>query len=135
MQPEKKLEGGQVAKLEIMEVTPVQSASGQKKKNSGRLWMALGYTMLLLSILGGSFIGPSSNLLTTKNGWVKTLWAHILRVFYCLPLVVAEVIMTKDYCKKVKDSLTKKNIASMLVAPIVFGYAQYALIYGADNIV
>ena len=53
--------------------------------------------MLTLSVIGGSFIGPASNLLTTEQNWLKTQYAHALRVFWCIPLVIGEIIFKKDY--------------------------------------
>ena len=74
-------------------------------------------------------------MLETESGWVKTQWVHILRVFYCLPLMIAEIIAINEYSKKLKSALTKKHILGLLLTPVVFGYAQFALIYGADNII
>ena len=89
--------------------------------------------MLALSVLGGALIGPTSNLISPEIGWVKVHWVHFLRMFYCLPLVMAEVVSTKDYAKIIRSNLSKKHVAGLLVTPIIFGFAQFAIIYGADN--
>ena len=89
--------------------------------------------MLALSVVGGAMIGPSSNLISPENGWVKVHWVHFIRIFYCLPLVMAEAVSTKDYAEMIRSNLTKKHIAGLFVTPMIFCFAQFALIYGADN--
>ena len=115
------------------ETAKIDEKPDDSNQMRGRLWKLLGFIMLFLSVLGGSLIGPSSNLVSPESGWVKVHWVHFLRTFYCMPLVVAEILTTKDYGQVIRSNLSKKNIAGLLVTPMIFGFAQFALIYGADN--
>ena len=91
--------------------------------------------MLVLSVLAGSFIGPSSNMLQTEQTWLKTSWAHALRAIYCIPLVIVEVSCTKDYMARVRAGLTRRNILGTLFTPILYCYWNFGLIYGAANMI
>ena len=97
--------------------------------------IALGCVILLLSILGGSFIGPSSNLLTTEISWIKTNYAHALRILYCIPLVIAEVIFKKDYKLKMKSALTRRNIITLMFTPMLYCFWNFGLLFGAANMI
>ena len=68
----------------------------------GILWFILGVLTLSLSILGGSLIGPTSNMLDIEASWIKTQWTYALRFIYCFPLAVIEAICTKGYLAKLK---------------------------------
>ena len=97
--------------------------------------MVLGVTVLLLSNIGGSFIGPSSNLLKTEQTWIKSLWAYALRVLYCTPLVIAEIIIKKDYKLKIKSAITRRNVCILLSIPMLHACWNFGLLYGAANMI
>ena len=75
--------------------------------------------IIVLSVLGGSFIGPSSNMLDVKISWLKVQWGCALRMLYCFPCVIIEALITKNYWKKLKNGLTRKTVIGILVTPIL----------------
>ena len=91
--------------------------------------------MLTLSVIGGSFIGPASNLLTTEQNWLKTQYAHALRVFWCIPLVIGEIFFKKDYKEKMKAAATRRNICFLSLTPIIYVYWNFGLLFGAANMI
>ena len=91
--------------------------------------------MLLLSVIGGSFIGPSSNMLQTEQSWIKTAWAHLLRALYCAPLVAVEISCTNNYKGKVRAALTRRNIICLIFTPILYVYWNFGLLFGAANMI
>ena len=97
--------------------------------------MVLGWIVLVLSIVGGSFAGTSSNLLHTEISWVKTCWAQALRVVYCTPLVVAEVCLKQDYRQKLWSALTRRNVCTLLLIQMLYSFWCFGLLYGADNMI
>ena len=56
--------------------------------------MVIGWLLLPCCLMGGSSVGPSSNLLAAENDWVKTCWSWYLRLFYLLPGVICEIAFT-----------------------------------------
>lgn len=85
--------------------------------------------------MGGSFIGPASNLLDTEASWVKTQWTYALRFLYCSILVFIEAACTKNYRKKVREIKKVKIIGGILVTPLLQCFWTFGLIYGADNLI
>ena len=83
------------------------------------LWTTLGFVILFFSIMGGSFIGPTSNMLNTKASWVKTQWTYALRSIYCVVLVAAEAAFTSNYVRKLKEIKKVKIVLGILVTPLL----------------
>ena len=103
-----------------------------KKKEGGTIWWkVLSFVCITLSILGGSFIGPSSNLLATDNAWIKLLWQLELRVLNCLPAFILEAIFTKGYFQKIKKAFKIKHIPMTLIMVVFELIWAYGLIFGA----
>ena len=78
---------------------PDQSELSELKKKEQmrkKLWTVLGFIVLGCSIMGGSLIGVTSNMLETDASWAKTQWIYALRFLYCLPLAIAEAFFTRS---------------------------------------
>ena len=97
--------------------------------------MATGVILLILCIVGGSFIGPSSNMLLTEEAWVKTMWANALRIIYLIPLVIAEIYFTDGYKAKMSNAWTMKNFLLILITTILFTFNAWTLMYTAANLI
>ena len=97
--------------------------------------MVFGFALLASCIIGGSFIGPISNLLESENSWVKVQWAWYLRLFYISPLLISEIITTKGYWTKIKSVMTWKIILGIFITPFLNIFHVYGLIYGSANLI
>ena len=97
--------------------------------------MIFGSVLLCCCIIGGSFIGPASNLLETENSWVKVQWAYYLRLIYCFPMLIIEILMTKDYLAKVKKAMTLKISLGVLLSPFLQLCHTYGMMYGSINLI
>ena len=100
-----------------------------------RFRMVFGFALLASCIIGGSFIGPLSNLLESENSWVKVQWAWYLRLFYVSPLLISEIITTKGYRAKLKSVMTWKIILGIFITPFLNIFHVYGLIYGSANLI
>ena len=114
-----------------------EEKENESKKNEGGgiWWKVLGFICITLSVLGGSFIGPSSNLLATDNAWIKLLWSRELRVLNCLPPVILEAIFTKGYFQNIKKAFKIKHIPMTLIMVALEMIWSYGLIFGAQNMI
>lgn len=100
-----------------------------------KVWLTLGCCLLILSILGGALIGPSSNMLETENSLLKTAWANSLRFIYCVPLVFFEACYSDKYWSKFKSQLNRKVVIGLLVTPLFHLAGAFGLIFGSANLV
>ena len=94
--------------------------------------MISGLVILILSILGGAFIGPCVNMLTTENSSIKNLWSFPLRLLTLIPLVALEYFTSgkQEYIKTTKLGLTRKNVLAILITPVFQLIWQWGGVYG-----
>ena len=128
----------QVKKLIISsddsETSTAGEKSGKKRASVGKF--IFGCCLLFLSVLGGSMIGPSSNLLDTKSDLVKITFQNLIRIIYCVPLVIIEALCSKKSYKEVlKKSINKRNVGFLLLASSLMTFFNFGLIYGAENLI
>ena len=91
--------------------------------------------MLALSVIGGAFIGTTSNLLATENDFLKLLWSYQLRAIICLPLAIAEALTAKDYKAKL-SKFAKCRILGPTLLTVLFQLGwNFGLIYGSANLI
>ena len=91
--------------------------------------------MLTCSIIGGAFIGVTSNLLATENEMLRLLWSYELRTLICLPLAIVEGCTASEYSAKM-HKFTEWRIAVLTFMTVIFELVwNYGLIYGCNNLI
>ena len=84
--------------VESLDKTVSEAAKKEQIDQKKTCWqkhrMIIGWILLPCCLMGGSSVGPSSNLLAAENDWVKTCWSWYLRLFYLLPGFICEIIFT-----------------------------------------
>ena len=84
----------------------------------GMLRATLYSVLLVLSVVGGGFIGPSSQLLETESAWVVTGYSLLLRSIYCMPIIPFEAMFSKrKYKDRLRQLLTCKSLVFLTLAP------------------
>lgn len=112
-----------------------QTTPAPQKKNTTDLM--IGAALLFIAVLSASFIGPTSNMLSTEIALLKTQWSFIMRTVICLPLTFIEIWRGRkgDYFAKLKKSLTLRNTLYALALPALTMIGYTSLIYSAQRMI
>ena len=92
--------------------------------------------LLVLSVFGGGFIGPSSQLLETESAWVVTGYSLLLRSIYCMPIIPFEAMFSKrKYKDRLRQLLTCKSLVFLTLAPAFQLIFTFGLLFGSANLI
>ena len=88
-----------------------------------------------MSVTGGAFIGPTTNMLDSELSWVKNHWFFFMIFLYCIPALIVEAFITKGWLQKLKVLKQRKIVLGMLTTPMLLIFWSFGLIYGSERLI